>query len=407
MTQKITIIGIGDDGVDGLSATARAALDDATLIAGAGRHLAMLGGSDARETRPWSKDLDRDVDHLADQRHIHRIAVLASGDPMLHGIGVRLIARFGVDAVTVIPAPSAFSLAAARMGWPLGDPSVTCISVHAQPFDALRRLIQPGVRLLILSRDGGTPSRITHALTEAGFGASTICVLEHMGGTTEKRTEAIARDGLPGPFKNLNTVAVTCIAGAEARLLSLAPGLPDDAFEHDGTITKRDVRAVTLAHLAPRPGEMLWDIGAGNGTIAIEWLRAEPRARAVAFEHDPERIARIHVNATRLGVPDLIIVEGMFPSGIPVECAAPDVVFVGGGVATDGVLIDVCLGYLRPGGRLVANAVTLKAQTRLIAAHAEFGGELVRIGIARAEPLGPHQALKPAIDVLQWRATKP
>lgn len=407
MTHQITVIGIGDDGLAGLSASARAALDAATLIAGAGRHLAMLAAADTRETRPWSKDLSRDIEHLADQRQAQRIAVLASGDPMLHGIGVRLVDRFGADAVTVIPAPSAFSLAAARMGWPLGDPSVTCISVHARPFDALRRLIQPGVRLLILSRNGDTPAEIARTLTEMGFTDSLVTVFEHMGGASEKRTEAIACNGLADTFASLNTVAVTCVAGADARPLSLAPGLPDDAFEHDGTITKRDVRAVTLAHLAPLPCEVLWDIGAGNGTIAIEWLRAEPRARAIAFEQDAARIARIHANAGRLGVPELAVIEGVFPSGVPEDTAAPDAVFVGGGIATDGVLLDVCLGYLKPGGRLVANAVTLQAQARLIAAHADRGGELVRIGIARAEPVGPHQALKPAIDLLQWRVSKP
>jgi len=406
MRAPITVIGIGDDGLAGLSAAARAVLDQATVLAGAKRHLAMLAADDTRQRIAWGKDLAQDIDKLATLREHETICVLASGDPLLHGIAVKMIKQLGADAVAVLPSPSAFSLAASRMGWALSDPMLSCLSVHAEPFAALRRVIQPNVRLLILSRDGTTPQAIAATLADMGYPDSPVTVLEHIGGAGEKRTDAIASAGFKGTFANLNTVCVDVVAGGEAQALSLAPGLADDAFDHDGTITKRDVRAVTLAALGPMPGDVLWDIGAGSGTIAVEWLRVEPRARAIAFEHDAARLAAIRKNADALGVPALEIVAGTFPTSVPEDCAAPDAIFIGGGIAGDKDVLVAAYEALKPGGRLVANAVTLQAQAHLMTAENILGGELVSIGIATSAKVGALTTMKPAINVLQWRMSK-
>ncbi len=406
MSHPMTVIGIGDDGLDGLSVSARTRLDDATFVVGAPRHLGMLAPDDTRERLQWSKDLAGDIEKLGPLQDTHKICVLATGDPLMHGIAVRLIERYGVDQVHVHPAPSAFSLAAARMGWSLSDPMLSCVSVHAKPFEALNRYIHAGVRLLILSRGSDTPGQIAALLTERGFGNSTMTILQRLGGAVEKRHDLTARESVPGTIDNLNTVAIDCIPDADATAWSLAPGLPVDAFEHDGTITKPEVRAVTLAALAPKPGETLWDIGAGNGTVAIEWLRVERRSHAVAIERDAVRAARIKKNALTLGVPALHVVEGDFPMLKDQSLPAADVVFIGGGIVGGGDVLVGALNVLKAGGRLVANAVTLEAQAKLIDAQQMHGGDLVRIGIATSGSVGPHQGLKPALDVLQWRMTK-
>lgn len=406
MSGRIVVIGIGEDGLTGLSQTASEALAGASVIFGGPRHLGMLSDDDTRDRIAWSKDLGADLERLEQLRPTHQIAVLASGDPMLFGIGVRIVERFGIKDVQIIPAPSAFSLAAARVGWPLGDPMVKCVSIHALPFESVLRLVQPDVKLLLLSRDKETPEQLAKALVEIGYGHSPMYVLERMGGAQEKQTESLAINGFKQSFDNLNTIAVTCIPDAGLDALSSSPGLPEDAYVHDNTITKREVRAVTLAALAPLPGDVLWDVGAGNGTIAVEWLRAEPSAFAVAFEEKPERCANIQKNMARLGVPELNVVEGHFPPPVDGFDPAPDAIFIGGGIAGDDSLIRYCMDALLPGGRIVANAVTLQAQSALSAAHAKWGGELLTIAIARAEGVGPHLAMKPSIDVLQWRGRK-
>lgn len=406
MTGRIVVIGIGEDGLDGLAQTANAALANASVIFGGHRHLDMLADDDTRDQIAWSKHLGADLERMEQLRADQNVAVLASGDPMLFGIGVRIVERFGIKDVQIIPAPSAFSLAASRVGWPLGDPMVKCVSIHALPLESVLRHVQPDVKLIALSRDKNTPEELAKALVEIGYGQSPMYVLERMGGALEKQTESLALNGFNQVFDNLNTIAVTCIPDAGLQALSSSPGLPEDAYIHDNTITKREVRAVTLAALAPAAGDVLWDVGAGNGTIAIEWLRAEPAAFAVAFEEKPERVANIQKNMMALGVPELNVVEGHFPPPFDGFEPAPDAIFIGGGIAGDDSLIRYCMDALRPGGRIVANAVTLQAQSALSAAHSEWGGELLKIAIARAEGVGPHQAMKSSIDVLQWRGRK-
>jgi len=406
MSNRISVIGVGDDGLDGLSVSARKILDNATYVVGGGRHLDMLAPDDTRDRLQWSKNLADDIESLGPLMVSHNICVLATGDPLMHGIGVQIIERFGADQVSVYPAPSAFSLAAARMGWSLSDPMVSCLSVHAKPFDALNRAIHAGVHLLVLSRNGETPEQIMTLLTQRGFGKSRVSILERIGGSAEKRSDLVADDKAPKDIDNLNTVAVECVPDEDATIFSLAPGLPDAAFDHDGTITKPEVRAVTLAALAPKPGETLWDIGAGNGTVAIEWLRVEPRAHAVAIERDTERVGRIKTNAAQLGVPELLVIESEFPVSADQDLPAVDVIFIGGGIVGNDDLIAHAIDALPARGRLVANAVTLEAQAKLIDAQLRYGGDFVKIGIAKSGSVGPHTGLKPALDVLQWRMTK-
>jgi precorrin-6Y C5,15-methyltransferase (decarboxylating) len=303
----------------------------------------------------------------------------------------------------VVPAPSAFSLAAARLGWPL--PETVLASLHGRALDRIRPHLHPGARILALTSDGESPAALASLLTEGGFGPSRLTVLEALGGARERiRTATAARFNL-AQIAELNIVAMEVAAESGARIIAFTPGLPDALFEHDGQLTKREVRAVTLSSLAPRRGELLWDIGAGAGSVAIEWMLADPSMRAVAIETNPDRAARTARNAAAFGVPGLQLVEGRAPealSGLP----TPDAVFIGGGAGDAGV-IDAAVAALRPGGRLVVNAVTLQTEASLVACHAAQGGELLRIAVSRAEPVGGKTAWRPALPVTQWIWVKP
>ncbi len=401
MNAWITVVGIGEDGLQGLTPASRALVEKADVLAGGTRHLAKAPKTAAVRI-DWRDGMEAGIGALAAHQG-RRVVVLASGDPLNYGIAANLIRRFGADAVRVIPAASAFSLAAARMGWSI--PEVECLTVHGRALEAVNLHLVPGGKLLVLSWDGTTPAALAKLLTARGFGASAVTVLEHMGGPKENRIDGRADRWSHDACADLNTVAVACIASADAKVHARVPGLPDDAFEHDGQITKREVRASTLARLMPLPGQTLWDVGAGSGAVAIEWLRAERCAEAVAVERDPRRTQRIDRNARALGVPRLKVVEGEAPAALHGLSPTPDAVFVGGGVAQPGTL-EACWAALAPGGRLVANAVTLEAEARLIAFRADHGGELVRISVARAEPVGRLQTMRPLLDVLQYSAVK-
>ena len=401
MSPWIAVVGIGEDGLDGLAPANRALVESADVLAGGARHLAKALKSTALRI-DWRNGLEAGIEALAAHRG-KRVVVLASGDPLNFGIAANIIERFGADAVRVIPGPSAFSLAAARMGWSI--PDVECLTVHGRALETANLHLVPGRRLLVLSWDGKTPAALAKLLTARGFGASPITVLEHMGGPKENRVAGRADRWTHVSCADLNTVAVECVAAPDARIFSRVPGLPEDAFEHDGQITKREVRAATLARLAPLPGDVLWDVGAGSGAVAIEWLRAERSAEAVAVERDPTRAARIGRNARALGVPRLRVVEGAAPAAIEDLQPNPDAVFLGGGVA-EPELLEACWNSLALGGRLVANAVTLAGEARLLAFRAENGGALTRLAVARAEPVGSRDALRPLMDVLQFSAVK-
>ncbi len=387
----LTIIGIGEDGLAGLGAEARTAIDTAETLVGGDRHLAMIPPGPA-ERVTWAKPFDAGLAALLDRRG-RPVVVLASGDPMSYGVGATLARAVPIAEMRVLPAPGAFSLAAARLGWPLQ--CVATLSLHGRPLDRLAWHLAPGARLLALTENGAAPAAIARWLVSRGWGPSRLTVLEKLGGPGEVVTETTADSFPEQDFADLNTLAIEGHPAFGTPVWSRLAGLPDDAFRHDGQLTKRAVRAATLAALAPSGSETLWDVGAGCGSIAIEWLRALEHGKAVAIERDPARCALIAANAKQLGVPDLRIVEGAAPAalaGLP----APDAVFIGGGV--DGSLLETCYAALTPGGRLVANAVTIEGETSLYAFRQIHGGELSRLATSRAEPLGGH---------LGWRAAAP
>jgi precorrin-6Y C5,15-methyltransferase (decarboxylating) len=336
-------------------------------------------------------------------RRGQKVCVLASGDPFFHGVGVTLARKIPAGEMHVIPAPSSFSLAASRLGWALQD--IETVSLHGRPIDLIRPLLHPGARILALTSDDKAPAEITALLEQIGFGASQLTLLEALGGSDE--CIRIARAD-PFDLENINPLNVLAIevdSSKQARIIPLAAGRADDLFEHDGQITKREVRAVTLSALAPRRGELLWDIGAGSGSISIEWMLAHPSLRAIAIEADPARAARIRRNAAAFGVPGLTVVEGAAPQAFA-GLEAPNAVFIGGG-GTDAGVFDAAIAALPAGGRLVANAVTLEMEALIIARHAELGGELTRIAVSRVGAVGTMTAWRPALPVTQWSWIKP
>jgi precorrin-6Y C5,15-methyltransferase (decarboxylating) len=401
MSPWLAIVGIGEDGLAGLSPAARTLVETAEILVGGARHLAMIPQSGADRLQ-WQTPLARTVEEIA-RHHGRRVVVLATGDPMWYGIGVTLARHFPREETVILPQPSAFSLAAARLGWPIAD--CATLTLHGRPLDTLRLHFAPGRRLIVLSQDGGTPSGVARLLTELGWGPSRLSVFSNMGGPTEASIEAEARGWGERRVPDLNTVAVECQPMPGFRSLPRLAGLPDDAFENDGQLTKSEVRAATLAALAPLPGERLWDIGAGCGSIAIEWLRSGEGRTAVAVERRPERAALVARNAAALGVPGLHIVTGSAPAALD-GLEAPDAVFLGGGIAAPGLLPRLW-AELRPGGRLVANAVTAEGEAALYDWQRRHGGRLVRIAVSRAEPAGPHLLWRALAPVTQLAATKP
>lgn len=396
----IWAIGLGEDGLDGLAPAARALVESAEVLVGGERHLALVAAQDA-ERIGWRTPV---VDTVADirARAGRRVVVLATGDPMCFGIGVTLGRHFPAGELRILPAPSAFSLACARLGWALEE--TERLTLHGRPLESLNGWLTPGARLLLLSHDGGTPAQVAALLRGAGFGPSRMIVLERMGGPRERRIEAPAAEWTGERTADFNAIALEVAAGPDARPLPRTPGLPDDAFRNDGQLTKREVRAATLARLAPMPGHLLWDVGAGCGSIAIEWLRAARGTKAVAIERESARRALIAENALALGTPGLEVVGGEAPAALDGP-PPPDAVFIGGGLSAPG-MADACWAALRPGGRIVANAVTVEGEAALAAARLRYGGELLRIAVSRAEPIGPHLGWRSLTPVSQWSATR-
>jgi precorrin-6Y C5,15-methyltransferase (decarboxylating) len=398
----LSIVGIGEDGIAGLSAAARGLIGVAEIVYGGRRHLSLAAPLIRGAARPWPSPFDGAGDEVLRHRG-RQVCVLASGDPFHYGVGAMLARRIDAREMLVVPAPSAFSLAAARLGWSL--PETILLSVHGRAIDLVRPHLQPGTRILALTSDGEGAAVLAKLLTETGFGASRLTVLEALGGPREQIRAATAAGFDLGVVDALNTVAMEVEASPEARVIARAPGLADDLFEHDGQITKREVRAVTLSSLAPRRGELLWDIGAGSGAVAIEWMLADPLfMRAIAIERRADRAARIRRNAAAFGVPGLEVVENVAPPALA-KLAPPDAVFIGGGAGAAGVL-EAAIDALRARGRLVVNAVTLETEAMLIARQQKLGGELTRIAIARAAPLGDKSGWRAAMPVTQWVWTK-
>ncbi|MFQ0813163.1 precorrin-6Y C5,15-methyltransferase [Brucella anthropi] len=402
MAHWLTVIGIGEDGLDGLGKTALAALASARVIFGGRRHLDFLGGEIKAERVAWPSPFD-EAFAMIEARRGQPVVVLASGDPMFFGIGASLSRHFSPEDMRVLPHPSAFSLAAARMGWPLQD--VRTVSVHGRPFELLLPHILPGERILVLGNDGSTPAKAAAMLKEKGFGQSLMTVLEHMGGAKERGIGGRAENWRHERCADLHVLAIECMAAPEASVFSPVAGLPDEAFENDGQLTKRDIRAVTLSRLQPLPRQLLWDVGAGCGSIGIEWMRVHPSCRAIAIEANEQRQAMIERNRATLGVPGLQLVRGEAPFALE-GLEAPDAIFIGGGVTDDGVL-EACWDALKPGGRLVANAVTLQSEMLLFNWREKSGGELTRLGVAQAGSLGSFDVWRQALPVTIYCGCKP
>jgi precorrin-6Y C5,15-methyltransferase (decarboxylating) len=395
----LAIVGIGEDGVEGLAPAARAAIAQASCVFGGERHLALARSLISGERIAWPSPMTDAIPAILARRG-SAVTVLASGDPFCFGIGSVLARDVPIAEMLCLPAPSAFSLACARLGWAL--PEVETISFCGRPIEAIRPLLQAGARVLAMSADHTTPAALAAFLTRSGFGETRITILEAMGGPEEDSFSFRASKTIHDRIAALNLIALE-VSGGPA--IPLAPGLDEDWFETDGQITKREIRALTLAALAPRRGERLWDVGAGSGSVGIEWMLRHPSCRTIAIEARADRAARIMRNATGMGVPALEVRAGPAPEALD-GLAPPDAVFIGGGAANLAIT-ETCWSVLPLGGRLVVNAVTLETERAVMARHAQWGGRLTRIGIERLEPIGPMQGFSPARTVLQYRAVKP
>jgi len=403
MTQWLTIIGIGEDGYGGLGQNARDALAHAGTVFGGKRHLDLLPEDLAARRTAWPSPFSDAYPMLLALRG-QPVAVLASGDPMHYGMGATLTRYIAPDEMRIIPAPSSFSLAAAAMGWPIHETQL--LSVHGRPIETLFKAFAPGARLLILSNDGDTPGKVARMLSESGFPLAKLTVLEHLGGEAQRRIEEAAATWNHSRCADLNVLAVDCGKSIPlAHAHSTLAGLPDEAFEHDGQLTKRDVRSVTLAHLAPLPGELLWDVGAGCGSIGIEWMRSHSSCRTLAIEANERRQDFILRNSRALGVPDLQVIRGEAPNALR-DLPTPDAIFIGGGATDEGVM-DACWESLKPGGRLVANAVTIQSEMALVGWHAAHGGELTKLAVSYAQPLGSFDTWRSALPVTVYTVRKP
>ena len=398
----LTILGVGEEGVEGLSPSALDVVRGADWVIGGERHLALLGALIPGERTPWPRPL-RDAAAFIGQRRGQSVVVFASGDPFDHGVGAQLARAFPMDEMLCIPAASAFSLACARLGW--ARQHTRTLSFCGRPISPLVRALHPGQRIIALSADGHTPAAVARCLRERGFGSSRFHVLESLGGPRERIREGSASDFAADDVQPLNVVAIEVQADPGARVIPLSCGLDDELFEHDGQITKREIRALTLSTLAPRAGELLWDVGCGSGSVSIEWLMRHDDNRAIAIESSPERAQRASRNALGLGTPHLVMVEGEAPQ-VLASLPTPDAIFLGGGAHQAG-LIEAAWRALRHGGRIVANAVVLETEAALIAAQRELGGTLCRLSVERLDSIGRYSAFRPAATVTQWCAQKP
>ena len=401
MSKWLTIIGMGEDGYDGLPAQARLKLSAADVIIGSDRLLGALPPHKA-ETHTWPQPFSAVVERIK-PLHGRETVILATGDPMNYGVARKLLTFIPFDDVEIIPHISAFSLVAARMGWSL--PDCDTLTLHGRHAANIEPFIQPDVRLIVLTADATTIPEVARRLVARGFGKSIITVLENIGGPREKMSTFSADDIADTAFSDLNTLAIHCVASPGATIHARLAGLPDEAFIHDGQLTKREVRAATLAALAPAPGQTLWDIGAGCGSVAIEWMRSTRGCEAIAFEHNTDRLAMIAKNAGRLGTPRLKIVAGDAPATLAGQ-PPPDAVFIGGGLGTPGIFESVWAA-LKPGGAIVVNVVTIEGELHLYDLHEKHGGDLSRIEISHLTQVGRLRALKPRMAVTQWRTRKP
>jgi precorrin-6B C5,15-methyltransferase / cobalt-precorrin-6B C5,C15-methyltransferase len=394
----IEVVGLSARGWQDLPERLRATIRYAEVLLGSRRHFNLIPSFPDQQRLPWPTPLREGLPTLLSQVGDRRIVALASGDPLVAGIGSTMVDMLGADAVHIHPAVSSVALARARMGWP--EETTELVRLRGGDLDGVRRYLFPGQRLIILSRDGDSPAEVAQLVTDAGYGDSTITVLGDLDTEAESRLDVMARDWT-GRAPTLNVICVACAGAGSAA--SLAPGLPDDIFDHDGQLTKRDLRAAALARLMPRPGDLLWDVGAGAGSIAIEWLRSDPRCRAIAIERDGDRVKRIRGNAEALGVPGLDVLHGEVPDALT-SLERPDAVFVGGGGTFE--TLEQAWSALRGGGRLVVHAVTQETEVIIVDCWRRYGGQLTRHSVEHLEPIGRYHGWRPARPVVQWSAIK-
>jgi len=400
VTPWLTVIGVGAQDIDGLTENIRDQIHTADIVVGSERLLSGLSDI-ACQTVKWTSplsDLISDIDSWRDRR----VVVLATGDPMHYGIGATLAREFPEDDIRIIPSPSAFSLAAAKLGWPLQD--VEMLSAHGRPVSGLTTYLQPGARLLILTGGAPTVHQLAEWLVEHKYSKSRFVVLECLEGASERITETSATEINNQTYSDFNLVAVECRIDPGHNHQPPIPGLADDNFENDGLLTRREIRCITIASLMPAPGRLLWDVGAGSGSVGIEWMRCGRNMNAIAFEKNSRRIETIRRNSERLGTPGMKIVPGLLPTTLENQ-AAPDAVFHGGAVYSDEIF-DQCWTSLKPGGNFVANAVTLEGDAALIKRHSKYGGELIRLEISHSDQIGAWRSYRPQRPVTQWRVRK-
>jgi len=414
ITKKwLYVIGIGEDGWDDLSADSRELLYKSEIVIGGERHLKMIPGDWEGERIIWASPIREAVTKILDWRPSElgsgkKVAVMASGDPLCYGIAAKLLRHLPIEEIWIKPALSTFSLICSRVGWSL--PDIETLTIHGRPLEMLHTFVQPGAKLLVLNQDEGSPKQAAELLAARGFGKSQITVLEHLGGSKERQFSGQADSWNHPHGAALNAMAIECIAGTRANVLARIPGLPDDAFLHDGQLTKREIRAATLSRLMPVVDQVLWDVGAGCGSVAIEWMRCNPRCKAVAIEKSESRLKMIQQNAFQLGVPMLDIVPGNAPE-VLVDLPAPDAIFIGGGLS-GGNMLETCWNALNPGGRLVANAVTLEGEQKLVQwqkVNAEkngASGDLARLAVSHVETIGKFQSWKEVRSVTQLTVIK-
>ena len=403
-TPWLTIVGIGEDGWEGLSRHAQKAVMSARVLAGGKRHLQMLPDnvSTGKELLAWPKSMHTLIAELC-TRKMSGTCVLATGDPMHFGVGAHFAKQVAAEDMRIMPNVSTFALICARLAW--SERNTQLLSACGRPVETLHTALYDGARIVLYSGGPETPHEAADLMRKRGFGPSHMTVFEYVGGPRENRIEFSA-DTMDAAhtFAKLNSIAINCKATPEATIWSTSPGLPDTAFDHDGQITKQEIRALTIARLSPRPQARLWDVGAGSGSVAIEWLRAAPHTRAFAIEHNRERAARILRNAYKMGVPHLKLVEGHAPEALE-GLAPPDAIFIGGGLAEPG-MIDTCWDALKPGGRLVGNAVTFESEEAVRTALVRYSGGLTRLEIGRPDAVGRFTAWRPALPIIQWAVTK-
>ncbi len=394
----LSIIGIGDDGLDSLNPVAHALIKQADLVVGGERHLSLLPAT-SQQQLTWKKPISDSID-LIQQHRGQAVCILASGDPLCYGIGTTILRHIPIEQITIIPAPSAFSLAASRLGWPL--PEIETVSLCGRDPHLINALLYPNARILALSADRYTPALVANILNQQSQSDVQITVLEHLGGAAEKIISSSVADWSEREVAQLNLIALNCPSTMSG--MSRSPGLPDDSYDHDGQLTKREIRAVTLAALAPLPGQLLWDVGAGNGSISIEWMRSNARNLAISIEQHPQRRQNLAHNAAMLGVPNLQIIAGQAPAVLD-DLPMPDAIFIGGGLTIPDVF-EKCWHHLRVGGRLVANAVTVETEQRIFQLQYQYGGNLSRLAIQHAEPVGKFLGWKASAPITQWCVIK-